>query len=193
MAHLATRYKIIVPSVLTVAAVLIALPFAAWVRNVAHAGAAPRGGLTAQMAPVVRVVPGFEHGHIPWIASPCDSCRVPVTYALQAEPHWDSCDGMAGTFGWDPAVIQVGFRWTGSSHALVGLLNDRLGARGWARGAAPSWSGDDQSIAWISPHGHPPAEVFTLDPPLPANHIVPKNEWTATVLAKPQGQLAKGC
>jgi hypothetical protein len=96
---------------------------------------------------------------------------------------------MAGTFGWDPVAIDVGFRWAGSSHALVGLLNERLGARGWAKGAPPSWSGDDSPIVWISPHGHVPAAVLTLDPP-----VLPKSQqWMATVEAKPQGQLAKGC
>jgi hypothetical protein len=141
MAHLADRRKIVVPTALAAAAVLIALAVAAWPRSAAHAhaGGDPGGRLMAQIAPVVRVVPGFEHGHIRWIVFPCDSCQFPVTYAIKVEPRWDSCDGMAGTFGWDPVVIQVGFRWTGSSHALVDLLNERLGARGWARGAAPPW------------------------------------------------------
>ena len=190
MARLAHRRKIVVPIVLALAAVLIALAVAAWPRSAAHAhaGGDPGGRLLAKIAPVVRVVPGFEHGHIRWIAFPCDSCQFPVTYAIKVEPRWDSCDGMAGTFGWDPAVIQVGFRWTGSSHALVDLLNERLGARGWAKGAAPSW-GDDAGAVWIGPHGHAPAEQFALDPLTPAEN----HQWIALVEAKPQGQLVKGC
>lgn len=56
----------------------------------------------AKIAPVVRVVRGLEHGRIPWIASPCGACQVPAAYAIKIEPRWDSCDGMAGTSGWDP-------------------------------------------------------------------------------------------
>ena len=141
----------------------------------------------AEIAPVARVVPGFEH-RIPWIAPPCDSCHFPATYAIKIEPHWDSCDGMAGTFGWDPVIIQVGFRWTGSGKALVTLLDQRLSALGWARGAVTSWSSDKgPDASWISRPGHAPAEEFALDAPtlgLP---------WTATIEAKPMGPLVGGC
>jgi len=190
MAHLANRRKIVVPIALALAAVLIALAVATWSRSAAHAhtGGDPGGRLMAKIAPVVRVVPGFEHGHIPWIAFPCDSCQFPVTYAIKVEPRWDSCDGMAGTFGWDPVVIQVGFRWTGSSHALVDLLDERLGAQGWAKGPAPSW-GDDADAVWTGPHGDGPAEEFALDSPTPGQN----HHWMAFVEAKPQGQLVKGC
>jgi len=190
MAHLANRRKIAVPVALALA-VLIALAVGVWSRSAAHAhaGGDPGGRLMAKIAPVVRVVPGFEHGHIRWIAFPCDSCQFPVTYAIKVEPRWDSCDGMAGTFGWDPVAIQVGFRWTGSSHALVDLLNERLGARGWAKGPAQPWGDDDGADAvWIGPHGHAPAEEFTLDSMPAGNH-----QWMAFVEAKPQGQLVKGC
>lgn len=188
MAYLASRRKIVVPIVLALAAVLIALAVAASIRSYTHAGGDPGGRLMAKIAPVVRVVPGFEHGPIPWIAFPCDSCRFPATYAIKVEPRWDSCDGMTGTFGWDPVAINVGFRWAGSSHALVGLLSERLGARGWARGTPPSWSGDDTPIAWISPRGHTPAEELELSS-LPGE----KHQWLAFVEAKPQGPLVKGC
>jgi hypothetical protein len=187
MAHPVSRRKIVVPIVLALAAALIALTIAAWQRSEAHAGGDPGGRLIAKIAPVVRVVPGFERSRIPWIAFPCDSCQFPATYAVKIEPRWDSCDGMAGTFGWDPVIIQVGFRWTGSSQALVNLLNERLGARGWARGAVPSWAGDDDPTVWIRPHGLAPAEAFTLDPPMG------NRQWMAVVEAKPQGQLVRGC
>jgi hypothetical protein len=85
-------------------------------------------------------------------------------------------------------VIQVGFRWTGSSHALVDLLKERLGARVWARGPALSW-GDDADAVWIGPHGPAPAEELALDSPIPAGN----HQWMALVEAKPQGQLVKGC
>jgi hypothetical protein len=100
----------------------------------------------------------------------------------------DSCDGTAGTFGWDPVIIQIGFRWTGSGKALMSLLDQRLNALGWARGAVTSWSSDQgPNATWIRPPGHAPTEEFALDAPtlgLP---------WTATVEAKPIGPLVRGC
>lgn len=186
MAHLVRRYKIVVP-VLALAAALVALTVAAWLRCHAHAGGDPGGRLMAKIAPVVRVVPGFEHGRVQWITSPCDTCQFPATYAIKIEPRWDSCDGMAGTFGWDPVIIQVGFRWTGSSQALVDLLNEQLSARGWAGRAEQSWA-DNGDAVWISPHGHAPTEEFALESPIP-----PDKQWMAMVEAKPQGQLVKGC
>lgn len=101
----------------------------------AHKGGDPGGRLMARLAPLVKVVPGFEDGRVRWISPPCDSCRFPAMYAMKVEPRWDSCDGRPGTFGWDPVVIQVGFRWAGTTRALVRLLGGRLAARGWAAGA----------------------------------------------------------
>lgn len=186
-AHLPSRPKVVMSIVIAVAAVAIALAVAGWVRSDIHAGGDPGGRLMARITPMVRVVPGFEHGQIPWIAPPCDACRFPVTYAMKFEPRWDSCDEMAGTFGWDPVVVQVGFRWAGSSKALMGLLDKRLGARGWARGAAPSW-GDGGDAVWVGPRAHSPAEEFSLGSMPGADH-----QWQALVEAKPQGQLVRGC
>lgn len=187
MAHLVSRTKIVVPVALALAAALIALAAATWASTHAHAGGDPGGRLMAKIAPAVRVVPGLEHGRIPWIASPCDACQFPATYALKIEPRWDSCDGMAGTFGWDPVIIQVGFRWAGSSQALAGLLDERLTARGWARGAEPSWADGGDAI-WISPHGRAPTTEFAIESP-----VLPGRQWMALVEAKPQGSLVKGC
>jgi hypothetical protein len=187
MAHLVSRPKIVVPIALALAAALIALAVAAWASTRAHAGGDPGGRLMAKIAPVVRVVPGLEHGRIPWIAFPCDACQFPATYAIKIEPRWDSCDGMAGTFGWDPVVVQVGFQWAGSSQALMDLLDERLTARGWVRGAEPSWADDGDAI-WISPHRHAPTKEFAIESPIP-----PGKQWMALVEAKPQGPLVKGC
>jgi hypothetical protein len=107
---------------------------------------------------------------------------------MKIEPRWDSCDGRAGTFGWDPVIVQVGFCWAGSSRALVRLLDERLTARGWARGTEPPPWADDGDAIWISPDGHAPTTEFTLDFPSP-----PGRQWIALVEAKPQGQLVKSC
>ena len=117
----------------------------------------------ARLAPVTKAIPGFK-GHVPWIAFPCDSCGFPATYAVKIEPRVDSCDGVAGTFGWDPAVIQVGFLWAGTTQALVDLLGQRLDAGGWTRGNAPAWAEDGAGDVWNYPPGHAPVETLTLDP-----------------------------
>lgn len=188
MAHLVSRGKVIVLGVLVVVLGALAVVIAVWPRSAAHPGGDPGGRLMAKIAPVVRVVPGFHQGRIPWIGFPCDSCQFPVTYAIKIEPRWDSCDGIAGTFGWDPVAIQIGFPWTGSSRALVKLLNERLSDLGWGRGGVPSWSSDQGPDAnWISPSGPAPAEVFALDSPLESHR------WMATIEAKPQGPLVHGC
>ena len=87
MAYLASHRKIVVPIVLTLAAALIGLAVAAKIRSGVHAGGDPGGRLMAKIAPVVRVVPGLEHGQIPWARYPCDACRFPVTYAIQQPGH----------------------------------------------------------------------------------------------------------
>ena len=186
MAHLVSRPKIAVPAALVLAA-LMALAAATWAGSPARAGGDPGGRLMAKIAPAVRAVPGLEHGRIPWIASSCGACRFPAAYALKIEPRWDSCDGRAGTAGWDPVIIQAGFRWAGGSRALAGLLDERLTARGRARGAGPSWAGGGDVI-WISPRGRAPAAEFAIESP-----VLPGGQWMALVEAKPQGPLVKGC
>ena len=184
MSHFVGRHKVVVTAAIVVAALaIVAFPWSA------HPGGDPGGRLMAKITPVVRVIPGFEHGRIPWGASSCLECRSPALYASRAEPRWDSCDGMAGTFGWDSVVIQVGFRWTGSHRALVELLNARLRALGWAKsGAVPPWAGDQgPGPHWIRPSGPAPVQAFALDSPV-GNH-----QWTAVIEAKPQGQLVGGC
>lgn len=185
MAYLVSRCKIVVAVGVAFAAALIALAVLTWPSSGARVGGDPGGRLMAKIARVVRVVPGFERGRIPWIAFPCDACHFPATYAIKVKPRWDSCDGMAGTFGWDPPVVQAGFRWTRGRQALVGLLDKRLGARGWVRAAEPSWASAGGNAIWVSAHGH--AKEFAIASPITGK------QWTAYVEAKPQGQLVKGC
>jgi hypothetical protein len=94
---------------------------------------------------------------------------------------------MAGTFGWDPVIIQAGFRWAGRRRALAALLDERLSARGWARGAELPWAGYGDVI-WISPRGHAPTTEFAIESP-----VLPGRQWMALIEAKPQGSLVKGC
>lgn len=166
-----------------VAIALMGTTVVLWLNNsgVTLSGGDPGGRLMARLAPVTKVIPGFDKGHVPWIAFPCDSCGFPATYAVKIEPRVDSCDGVAGTFGWDPAVIQVGFLWAGTTQALVDLLGQRLDARGWTRGNAPAWAEDGVGDVWNYPPGHAPVETLTLDP---HSH----GPWMVTIEAKPKGK-----
>lgn len=165
--------------------ILIAGSAAVWLPD-RHQGGDPGGRLMSRLIPVVRVVPGFETGRVPWISFPCDSCEWPVRYAIRIEPRWDSCDGTKGTFGWDPAVIQVGFQWARSDQALVKLLNSRLVARGWVIGPTPSW-GDGGSPVWVHPRTREPTEALALD------GIAGSSKLMVLIEAKPEGRLVSGC
>jgi hypothetical protein len=99
------------------------------------------------------------------------------------------CQGMAGTSGWQLVRLIDGFRWTGSSQALLRTVNEDLDARGWARGRAPDWAGTTNTVDianWVYPQGRPPIRALTLDP-------TGGTTWTAEVVAKPSGTLAKAC
>jgi hypothetical protein len=161
---------------------MVILP-AACASSVHHPGGDPNGRLIAELAPTVRVVPSFEVGTVPWISFPCDACKFPKKYAIKIEPAWDGCDGRAGTFGWDPAIIQIGFVWIGASEALDTTLNFRLSSEGWARGASPSWS-EDQSPdpTWDFPRGKTASETFSLG-------NLQGNQWIVSIEAKAVGTL----
>jgi hypothetical protein len=186
VAHLISRRKIGTATVISLAVIILAVGVAVWPRGSARKGGDPGGRLIAKLAPLVRVVPGFETGHIPWISFPCDSCKWPTRYAIRIEPRWDSCDGTKGTFGWDPAVIQVGFRSTQSYRALVKLLNRRLVGKGWVVGPAPSW-GDGGSPVWVHSPTREPTEVFALD------GLAGSTDLMVFIEAKPEGRLVTGC
>jgi hypothetical protein len=54
-----------------------------------------------------------------------------IEYAHYDEPAWDSCDGMAGTWGWDDPSVQVEFSWQGSSTSLLDHAKAALAHDGW--------------------------------------------------------------
>jgi hypothetical protein len=129
-----------------------------------HPGGDPGGRLVAAMVPLVRVVPGFEHGPIPWETHWCDSCKIPTTYALKIEPGWDNCYGVASTAGWDPAIIQIGFVSSQTGEALAKTIDTRVAPLGWVVGPSPSWSSDQAAFkTWNFPNNQEPSQTLTLD------------------------------
>jgi hypothetical protein len=75
----------------------------------------PEGRILEQLRPVSHALPP----------------TATVGYAQFDEPHWDSWDGEAGTFGWSDVVTQIGFSWSGTPSALIGYANAKLTRLGW--------------------------------------------------------------
>src|SRR5690242_9534732 len=63
----------------------------------------PGHRLMQQIAPVLGAAPSAAH----------------VTFRQKTEPIWDSCDGQASTYGWDPVTVTLEFRGGGSRGAIV--------------------------------------------------------------------------
>lgn len=142
----------------------------------------PGGRIMKTLEPFVRVFPGFDH-QVPWSTRPTNG-----TYAWRIEPGRDSCDGEAGTYGWDPVVIQVQFQWTGSSEFLTKMVGTRLGALGFeAETTQPYWvnSGDIGGASWIRKTVSQSPVVVSLSAPIPGVD----GDWLATIEAKPHGKL----
>lgn len=149
-----------------------------------HPGGDPGGRLIANMVAIVRVVPGFEQGTIPWDNAWCDSCKIPDTYALKIEPHWDNCNGIASTAGWDPAAVQIGLVSTETQKTLDATLGTRLDSLRWTTGLSPSWAKDQSpDPAWNFPNNDKPIETLKLDPDVYPNH------WMILIEGEAVGRL----
>jgi hypothetical protein len=55
-----------------------------------------------------------------------------VAFDHAVEPRWDSCDGRAGTFGWDDVVVDAEFSSRQSVRALSAHVAGVLRRAGWA-------------------------------------------------------------
>ncbi len=55
-----------------------------------------------------------------------------IAYANYQEPQLDSCDGKPSTLGWNDAVVQISFNWSGTDRSLVTFANQQLAAHGWS-------------------------------------------------------------
>lgn len=88
----------------------------------------PNGRIMSQLVSIAAVLPGYGTSRLPEM----ESVPWPLqNYLVRIEPAWDSCDGMAGTFGWDNVIVQAGFEWKGTPAQLFELLNQRLLRVGW--------------------------------------------------------------
>ena len=149
------------------------------------------------LTPLVRVFPGFERGTIPWFqAVPWPG---PARWAVQIEPHQDSCDGEAGTFGWDPVTVQVEFQWSGSPQSLYRLLTGRLAGRGFTQDkdkAVPAWV-DVPGPYWVRWSGKDAPVVISVSAPIGSNqsgaYAVFNHQWQVEIEARAIGRLVANC
>jgi hypothetical protein len=96
----------------------------------------------------------------------------------------DSCDGMAGTQGWPPVVVQGSFRWDGSHEALFVKVASALRSLGWNRTQIP---GADQAM-WKKrlDNGTIASAMLNLNP-------LGDPSWEFVALGQPAGRAASGC
>ncbi len=166
---------------------------ASW--SVAPTAGDPGGKILRAIAPYAKVVPAFSEGKIHWLTN--IGWPPPASYAYRAEPQWDSCDGRAGTFGWDPAHVEIDFQWSGSAQALMEELQPRLRAVGFTHVASiPSWDGAGAlDGGWVKEAKVFGPVVLVLTPPGPPDPSVPTvtHQWSEDVEALPHGRLPSGC
>jgi hypothetical protein len=68
-----------------------------------------------ELAPVMSVIPP----------------GVRPTLRQKHEPTWDSCMGLAGTFGWDPVDVDISWRYTGHPALVRAHVKSTMASLGW--------------------------------------------------------------
>jgi hypothetical protein len=109
---------------------------------------------------------------------------------MSAEPHWDSCDGREGTFGWSVIGFYIEFNTTVPAKTLLAIADGRLAASGW-----------QQTGTLSSPLGLSSQWTRTLaDGTIARSELSPGTKdngqtisWSLYAVAPPHGQLTSGC
>ena len=117
------------------------------------------------------------------------SLAVPQTatigYAHYVETRMDSCDGMAGTQGWDDVVVQIYFQWNGSSSSLLSYANGRLSQLGWGSFKVQAQNGVPGGD-WLKQLSNGSVAQVQLG-------AESYGGWTLFTTAPPVGHRASGC
>jgi hypothetical protein len=114
-----------VVAVLGLVVLLVVCGVTFWIAQSGDSGGDPGGRILSQLRPTSLAVPK----------------TATIGYANYVEPRMDSCDGRAGTQGWDDVVVQIYFQWNGSSSSLLSYANGRLSQLGWGSFKAQTQSG----------------------------------------------------
>lgn len=131
----------------------------------------PGGRVLAQLTPVISALPE----------------NAASSYVWKMEPHQDSCDGMAGTFGWSEVVVQSGFQWKGTSQDLAHSLSQRLFRLGWRTGAPVGIPVGQPEFAWSKTLTNGTEATLTV------GRAANGSPWQLTAVAPPVGRAAGGC
>ena len=156
--------------ILCAATVAIAAACILWFTWSRHpSGGDPGGRILDQLRPVSEAVPP----------------NTKIDYAHSSEPFWDSCDGMAGTFGWDDPSVQVEFEWSGSPATLISYAKATLAHLGW-ESFTPQTQDGIPGGAWTKKLDNGTTAQAQLGPSAGGG-------WFMFAQAPPLGQRSSGC
>jgi hypothetical protein len=165
------RWLLVVPAVVVVAGGAGAI----WITAQSpHGNPDPGGRILAGLQTVASAIPADAE----------------VMLRQANEPRWDSCDGRAGTFGWNNVTVNVQFRASEQPDALVAQIDKVLTEAGWHR-----------TNAWETPLGPNARWSRTLSGPTVATALLSPGTrgggngsyWDLDAVAPPQGHQASGC
>jgi hypothetical protein len=114
-----------------------------------------------------------------------------VLYRHDLEPKWDSCDGRAGTFGWDNVVVQIHFESASSTDAVLLRADQTFRGLGWS----PDYVHDQSTIiqaGWTTRLDNGSLAKAQLSKGLP-DQSAAAPRWDLFVTAPPVGPQASGC
>jgi hypothetical protein len=103
------------------------------------------------------------------------------------EPRWDSCDGVASTYGWDDVTVDVSFNSNGMTDtAIFTHIKDALRSDGW------TYENTSDTGAWYWKRnvagGH--HAVIQL---LGGSEVNPPNPWDLQATTPAATHPVKGC
>jgi hypothetical protein len=107
-----------------------------------------------------------------------------------AQPHWDSCDGREGTFGWSSIAVIVNFRTDSPADSLLLSASGPMDAAGWSKSrtlSSPIGPGQD----WTRTLPDGTLAVASLTPGTMDNGAT--IIWQISAYAAAHGQHASGC
>ena len=139
-----------------------------------HAGGDPDGRLLSVLKSTEIVVPADAQ----------------VAYRQRYEPHWDSCDGRAGTFGWGDASVDISFRSSSEPRVVLGRAGTLLAKQGWTAERIAETDGPGIGSYWTKTGLSGPKSFSVM---LTNNTPRRGDWWDLSALAAPVGKRASGC
>jgi hypothetical protein len=157
------------------AVVVIAGGVATWITtHSSHGDPDPGGRILAGLQPIESAIP--------------EDAEVMLRQAN--EPRWNSCDGRAGTFGWDNVTVHVQFRTSRQPDALVAQIDEVLTEAGWRRAGA-SETPLGPSTRWLRTLSGSTVATALLSPGTRGGGN--GTYWDLDAAAPPRGQQASDC